>query len=105
MPKGRGFFLRPADLTTLTRLTSESASTVQKRCAAPKSDPFPPARRYGASTIPTGRWGHSRTNMKGDQPKGHVPRPSCEGSTLPFLLTVCTLKDALMLLTAGSDLP
>ena len=31
-----------------------------------------------------------------------VPRPSCEGSTLPFLLTVCTLKDALMLLLKGA---
>jgi hypothetical protein len=29
-------------------------------------------------------------------------RPSCEGSTIPFRLTVCTLKDALMLLLKGA---
>ena len=31
-----------------------------------------------------------------------VQRPSCEGSTLPLLLTVCTVKDALMLLLKGA---
>jgi hypothetical protein len=31
-----------------------------------------------------------------------VQRPSCEGSTLPLLLTVCTIKDALMLLLKGA---
>ena len=30
-------------------------------------------------------------------------RPSCEGSTLPLPLTVCTVKDALMLLLKGAN--
>jgi hypothetical protein len=31
-----------------------------------------------------------------------VQRPSCEGSTLPSMLTVCTVKGALMLLFKGA---
>ena len=100
-PCGRGFFLQPAGLTTHTRV---GALEVHCPEALRRSEerPVPACPAVRSQYNPHWKVGAQSDEHERRPAVRQVPRPSCEGSTLPFLLTVCTLKDALMLLLKGA---